>query len=82
MCHAAFGGVSGGTIESGIGLMKEPSDVRKKAEHPYAFDPDNWDKPLSDVPDKGMRIAPLKLPLAQVRVAATAPLQAAVMTSI
>jgi short subunit dehydrogenase-like uncharacterized protein len=60
--HAARGGVSGGTIESGIGLMKEPKEVRKQVNHPYAFDPENWSKPLDQMPDRtDMQILPMKL---------------------
>lgn len=33
--------------------------------HPYALDPTRWDKALSEVPDKGMSLQPLYLPLSQ-----------------
>jgi short subunit dehydrogenase-like uncharacterized protein len=45
--------------------MHEEADVRAKMTHPYALDPARWDKPLSDVSDKGMILKPLYLPLSQ-----------------
>ena len=53
-------------MESGIGLFKEPASVREKALHPYAFDPANCDKPLSEVTDKGIHLAPQKSSLSDM----------------
>ena len=61
-----MGSFSGGTLESGLGLMRAPADVRKKAMHPYAFDERNWDKPMEQVVDKGLTLAPKRSKLANM----------------
>ena len=66
VCCAVKAGMSGGTMESGIGLFQEPASVRDKALHPYAFDPANCDKPVSEMTDKGINLAPQKSSLSDM----------------
>ena len=60
------GGISGGTVESGIQQCRETAEVQAQAAHPYAIDPARWGKPAKELPDKGGTVMPVKLPLAQV----------------
>jgi short subunit dehydrogenase-like uncharacterized protein len=52
------GGVSGGTIESLLTVMKQDPKKLKHAVHPYSLVPEKCGKPLEELPDKGLSMAP------------------------
>lgn len=57
------GGLSGGTTESMLTVLKQPRGKLKHVLHPYALVPDKCGKPLKELPDKGWSLAPKFLQL-------------------
>jgi short subunit dehydrogenase-like uncharacterized protein len=62
---AARGGVSGGTIESAVNMLKQDTSVVKQMGHPYYLVPELAGKAVSSLPDTGVSMMPTKSEAAQ-----------------